>query len=157
MSKRTKKKKRRTPANRRKTGGAVSIVEAGKATRFQPGQSGNLSGRPKKRAISDRYEIMAEQPLPKKERSDLGLRKGATYGDAIAHAQFHSAIEGKTEAAREIREAIEGKATQRVELSGSDNGAPLEIGFFSSDETQRRVAELTEKIRARRSDAERKS
>ncbi len=150
-------KKRRQPGNRRKTGGAVSIVEAGKATRFKPGHSGNLSGRPKKRAISDRYEIMAERPLPKKERSDLGLRKGATYGDAIAHAQFHSEIEGKTEAAREIREAIEGKATQRVELSGSGDGAPIAIGFFSSDETERRIDELTERIRARRSDAERKS
>lgn len=150
-------KKRRKPANRRKTGGAVSIVEAGKATRFQPGQSGNLSGRPKKRAISDRYEIMAEKPLPKKERSDLGLRKGATYGDAIAHAQFHSAIDGKTEAAREIREAIEGKATQRVELSGSDSGAPVTIGFYDTDESLRRIAELTEKIRAQARDAEGKS
>ena len=151
-----KRKRKKTPANRRKTGGTVSIVETGKATRFQPGQSGNPSGRPRKRSISDRYEIMAEQPLPKKECSDLGLRKGATYGDAIAYAQIHSAIEGKTEAAREVREAIEGKATQRVELAETDDG-PITIGVFSNDEAYRRIVELSERIRARTRDARGKS
>lgn len=99
---------------------------------------------------------MAEQPLPKKECSDLGLRKGATYGDAIAYAQIHSAIEGKTEAAREVREAIEGKATQRVELAGTRD-APITVGVLSNEEAYCRIVELSERIRTRAREAEGKS
>ena len=43
----------------------------------------------------------------------MGLRKGATYGEAIALGQARQAIKGKPEAAREIREAIEGKTAPR--------------------------------------------
>ncbi len=80
---------------------------------WKPGQSGNLSGRPKKRPISDRYAERAEAALPEEERLKRGLPRGATYGDALAFDQFNAALNGRTEAAREIREAIEGKAAQR--------------------------------------------
>ena len=43
----------------------------------------------------------------------MGLPRGATHGDAIALARARQAINGKTDAAREIREAIEGKSAQR--------------------------------------------
>jgi hypothetical protein len=81
--------------------------------KWAPGQSGNLSGRPHKRPISDRYAEMVESILPNDVRTALGLPEGATYGDAIALAQARQAIKGKPEAAREIREAIEGKSIQR--------------------------------------------
>ena len=84
---------------------------------WKPGESGNLSGRPKKRPISDRYAERAETALPEEERLKRGLPSGATYGDALALDQFNAALNGKTEAAREIREAIEGKAGQRMEIS----------------------------------------
>jgi len=80
---------------------------------WKPGESGNLSGRPKKRPISDRYAERAETPLPEKERIKRGLPMGATYGDALALGQFNAALNGRTEAAREIRESIEGKVSQR--------------------------------------------
>jgi hypothetical protein len=80
---------------------------------WRPGESGNLSGRPKKRPISDRYAERAEAALPEEERIKRGLPRGATYGDALAFDQFNAALKGRTEAAREIREAIEGKAAQR--------------------------------------------
>ena len=80
---------------------------------WKPGESGNLSGRPKKRPISDRYAERAETVLPEEERVKRGLPRGATYGDALAFDQFKAALNGRTEAAREIREAIEGKAAQR--------------------------------------------
>jgi len=81
--------------------------------KWQPGQSGNPSGRPHKRPITDRYEQILETLLPDDIRRALGLPKGATHGDAIALAQVRQAIKGKTEAAREIRESIEGKTAQR--------------------------------------------
>jgi hypothetical protein len=56
---------------------------------------------------------MVETVLPDDIRNAVGLPKGATYGDAIALSQARQAIKGKPEAAREIREAIEGKTSQR--------------------------------------------
>jgi len=83
--------------------------------RFKPGHSGNPGGRPKKRPISDRYEACAEEPLPDDLRRIMKLRKGATWGDAVAISQYRAALKGKPDAAREIREGIEGKATQRLD------------------------------------------
>jgi hypothetical protein len=68
--------------------------------KWVPGQSGNLSGRPRKRPISDRYAEMVETMLPNDVRTALRLPEGATYGDAIALAQARQAIKGKPEAAR---------------------------------------------------------
>lgn len=51
--------------------------------------------------------------LPEEIWKALSLPAGATHGDAIALAQARQGIKGKTEAAREIREAIEGKVAQR--------------------------------------------
>jgi|SRR5271155_1397045 len=82
---------------------------------WTPGQSGNPSGRPKKRPISDRYSSYAEMRLPKELRLKLGLWKGATYGDAITKSVFDAALEGKCQATREIREGIEGRSNQRHE------------------------------------------
>ena len=91
---------------------------------WKPGQTGNPGGRPKRRPISDAYEALADLPLPDDLRHKLKLPKGSTYREAVALRQFHAAIKGLSTAAREIREAIEGKATQRVELTGA-GGKPL--------------------------------
>ena len=90
--------------------------------KWQPGRSGNPSGRPHKRPITDRYVQILETLLPDKIRKALGLPKGATHGDAIALAQAYQAIKGKTEAAREIREAIEGKTAQRDDSAEAAKG-----------------------------------
>jgi Family of unknown function (DUF5681) len=92
-------------------------LEKGVPYRFQPGQSGNPGGRPKQRPISDCYEEMAGRELPENVRIQHGLPEGATYGEALAMVMFKHALEGKTDAAREIREAIEGKTGNRQEVS----------------------------------------
>jgi hypothetical protein len=85
---------------------------------FMPGQSGNPSGRPSRRRMSERYEDLLEQALPEDLRVGLKLKDGATYGDAIVLGQARAAIKGKTDAAREIADRVEGKARQQVDVKG---------------------------------------
>ena len=116
--------------------------------KWKPGESGNPAGRPRKRPISDSYLAMTEQELPEELRDSLRLKKGATYRDAIALGQIRSAIKGKTEAAREIREAIEGKVTQRISLTDSE-GDDLPAAGDGAGEFAQRISELTNAIRDR--------
>jgi hypothetical protein len=114
---------------------------------WKPGQSGNLSGRPKKRPITERYAYFLEVPVSDRERIKRGLPKGATYGDAIALGQMKRAITN-TQAAREIREAIEGRALQAVRIEEIE-GDPSNSENQTIDDLKRNILELTEQIRAR--------
>lgn len=84
--------------------------------KWQPGQSGNPSGRPKTKPITDRYHRIVETDLPDDVRRALGLPSGATFGDAIALAQARQAIKGETAAAKEMREAIEGRSMEQLDV-----------------------------------------
>jgi hypothetical protein len=91
---------------------------------FMPGRSGNPTGRPRRLPITDRYASIAELPAPDYllaalKLSEVERKEIKTYGDALALSQFRAGIKGKTEAAREIADRIEGKATHPIELSGS--------------------------------------
>ena len=48
----------------------------------------------------------------------LHLPEGVSFGDALAAGLFAAAAQGNVPAAREIREGIEGKATQRRNPEG---------------------------------------
>ena len=80
------------------------------------GISGNPSGRPRK-PMTDAYADVAEQKYP-------GDPKGRTYAQLAAEGQFNAAIKGKTDAAREIADRLEGKAVQPVV---ADNTAPMSV------------------------------
>jgi len=70
--------------------------------------------------ISDAYADLAEHPFPRD-------KNGRTYAQRLAEAQFRAAVKGKTDAAREIANRIEGPAEkpQQVEVvPGSD---PLKV------------------------------
>ena len=105
---------------------------------FMPGQSGNPSGRPSRRLMTERYQGLMEQPLPEELKVALKLQPGATYGDAIVLAQARAALKGKTEAAREITDRVDGKARQQVEVSGR-NGGPVDL-YELLAEARKRVA-----------------
>ena len=116
---------KRKPANRQKTGFRGPSPDVGKATQFKAGEpSPNPSGRPKRRPVTDAYLEAMMRPLPDNIRRQLGLEKGANYLQAMALGTLRSGVKGNHGAAREIREATEGKSTQRVELTG-ESGGPI--------------------------------
>lgn len=94
---------------------------------FKKGQSGNPGGRPKKRPITDEYFALSEKPLPDKLRKRLErqwameIQKGTTYAEANAMRRYLDTLEkGGHPSSREIRESIEGKAPERLEITGAE-------------------------------------
>jgi|ERR1700683_1188294 hypothetical protein len=85
------------------------FVEAGKPHRFKKGHSGNPSGRPKSKTLSDAYKHKLEESVP----SDPERR---TWAELIAEAQVRDAVRGNVQAAREIADRTEGRARQAIEF-----------------------------------------
>jgi hypothetical protein len=104
--------------------------------KWKPGQSGNPGGRPRKTSVSDAYARHIDSPLPDTIRLKLRLRKGATWADAMALGQLHSAVKGKTDAAREIADRLEGRARQPVDVSGG-----ITVGLAERIERARKASE----------------
>lgn len=96
---------------------AVGPRSLANLVKWQKGQSGNLSGRPKKKPLTERYEQMFETQIEEKMRLKLGLPVRSTYGDAIALGMARAAVKGNPNAASEMREAVEGKAVETEGLS----------------------------------------
>ncbi len=92
---------------------------------WKPGESGNPSGRPKRRPITDYYKQMAREKMPPDMCKQLGMKVGSTFGQALAR-QFIRGIKGEVRNAIEIREAIEGSATQRVKHEVVDKPRTIE-------------------------------
>jgi hypothetical protein len=88
------------------SGGNSGRFQKGNPYRFPPKVSGNPGGRPRK-PITDAYADLAEQKYP-------GDPQGRTYAQVAAEGQFNAAIKGKTDAAREIADRLEGKAVQPI-------------------------------------------
>lgn len=86
------------------------LVEAGKATRFKPGQVTNPGGRPKKKPLTDELRRLL------RESSD-----GSQYTNAhmVAWEMIQRAKAGDVPAARLIWEYIEGKPVQPIDLRRS--------------------------------------
>jgi hypothetical protein len=90
----------------------------------KPDANRNPSGPPKDLPISGSCADLAGKLLPETLRTELNLEDGATFGDALAAVLFAAAIKGNIRAAREIREAIEGRANQRSNRVAAE---PIEV------------------------------
>lgn len=98
---------------------------------IKPGEVRNPQGINRKRPITDRYFERSEMPLPESLRKKINasfpdsesevLPPGSTWADANALRRFLDALtEGGQPSSKEIREAIEGKAPERIEISGPE-------------------------------------
>ena len=104
---------------------------------WQPGQSGNPHGRPRKRPQSEANEELLRAEVPEVMRVSMNkgmgkevLKKGACWADAIAYGLARKAVAGDATAAKELRESVEGKSVQRVELtSPEDKGFEVKVTF----------------------------
>jgi hypothetical protein len=93
----------------------------------KPGEVRNPLGINRGRTYSGFYEEVAKKPLPEKIRLKLNrklgknfLQKGTNWAEANAFARHLGAIEDSGYLdSKEVREATEGKAPQRVELTGA--------------------------------------
>jgi hypothetical protein len=93
---------------------------------WKPGQSGNPSGRPKRRPITDGYGEMAREKMPPELCKQLRMKPGSTFAQAVARALFIKAMKGDVRSATEIRQAIEGSTTQRLKNEMVDKQRTLE-------------------------------
>ena len=109
------KAKKRSPGNRGKNMDEKKFSPEFLARQFQPGQSGNPSGRPRK--CSDRVSAYWDKLRPGK--------KHQTYGEAVIESLYRAAIRGSVSAAQTIFEKIEGKTSLPVEMSGYLGNVPL--------------------------------
>jgi len=99
---------------------------------FQPGQSGNPGGRPKKMHLTDAL---------REELEDKGS-DGVANDVAIARKLVKMARAGNMDAIKEIGDRTEGKPRQRIEASGPEGGPlPFDIPDNRTD-LERRIAEL---------------
>ena len=107
---------------------------------WQPGQSGNPGGRPKKLPITDALrELVDKGAVPQK--------KAATLAGQLAQQLVRAALKGKMAPLVEVIDRIEGKARQRIEQSGPDGGPiPLELPG-TREEVEHRIQELLKKVR----------
>jgi hypothetical protein len=62
------------------------------------------------RPLTAAFIRVGESKLPEHWRKKLGLWLGATWFDGLAAGMFRAAVKGDVAAARELREAIEGRA-----------------------------------------------
>jgi len=125
---------------------------------YPKGTSGNPGGKRHKLPLTDRYADRIEEKLPEKFRKWLiakapplaeVLIPGSKYGDMVVIAQILQAAKGKTEAAKEIREAIEGKSIVRLRQEMA-SGMSVEAEGTDVDDIKKRIAEMTERIRERK-------
>jgi hypothetical protein len=80
-------------------------------------------GAPRKRPLTEAYDDWLREPvspahLLKLREEGIRVRPGMTNADMVALAQGNQAIRGNTAAAKEMGDRVEGKAMQRIELTG---------------------------------------
>jgi len=95
-----------------------------KATQFKPGHPGS-GGRPRKRPLTESHDDLLRTEVPPailRALAPMGIKKGATWAEAISLSLAHQAVvKGNVLAAKEMRESTEGKAPQRIEVMSHED------------------------------------
>ena len=92
---------------------------------WKPGQSGNPSGRPKRKPLTDAYAAILEKKFPADVAAKLMLLGRPTYAQVIAISLAQEAIKGKVQAASELADRVEG----RIGTPGDSPANPLHLHF----------------------------
>ena len=82
-------------------------------TPWQPGQSGNPGGRPRRTALTDALREKLDEPY-------LGDRAHRTNAEVIAEKLVRAATKGNIQAIREIADRVEGRCVAQKEPSERD-------------------------------------
>jgi Family of unknown function (DUF5681) len=119
------------------------LQSIGKATQFKPGVCSDPGGRPRKLPLTEAYEAILGRKFP-------GDPQKRTFAELIAEGQAKAAIKGKTEAAREMCDRVEGKVT--LAISGPQ-GAPipmaLDLGVSPGTSAHDQLRIVTSRVRDR--------
>jgi hypothetical protein len=102
-------KGRRTARRPGNPNGNAQIAELGIKTRFKPGESGNPSGRPKTRIMSEMLASIGNEVDAKSEKTIFQL---------AAEALLDRVFSGDVQAFKEFADRVEGRSLQTVELTG---------------------------------------
>jgi Family of unknown function (DUF5681) len=102
---------------------------------FQPGVSGNPSGRPRTAKFSE----AARQLL-----AEIDGRTGETNAECLVRHCFKKAMHGSPRHLEMLLAYVEGRPKQGVELSGPDGGA-MKFENMSDAELDTRLKDLLEK------------
>jgi hypothetical protein len=109
-------------------------------TKWRPGQSGNPAGRRPNRPLTQAYDEILRSPVPEAERKAMRLAPGVTWAQAIAQSKVRQACRhtgNSVPAAKEMRESVEGKSVQRIELSG-ERSVQVNVVFDDPPPAKRR-------------------
>jgi hypothetical protein len=106
---------------------------------FQPGESGNPSGRPRK--------LMTEAYRRALERTIAGDPNGRTYADVIAEKMIALGLKGDIRAVAEVSTRADGLPPQSVSFDGDGSSLSIQIASMSPEQKRLRVAELIAKAR----------
>ena len=90
---------------------------------WQPGQSGNPGGRPRRKPLSDAYSALLGQTVPPEIARQLRISETSTYAEVVAMALLKEAVKGKVNAAAELADRVEGRVMERVQVD--HRGDPL--------------------------------
>jgi hypothetical protein len=98
---------------------------ANMAPPIKKGEIRNPRGINRKRPWTDRMFSMTEEPLRITEegeliRKSMHLPENATWGDAAVRRLMRECIKGSVAALREFADRIEGKAPERLEITGPE-------------------------------------